>query len=114
MSFHYVYDSRFANNNTVTLKGLSTNATNSMKGPSGTYYDEYQQFLTYYGDTDYADKWITAADTRVNTGFSTRYVRERYHCSLVVVNREIVEFEVFLTLFCTLDFLAVAAIPTSP
>jgi hypothetical protein len=70
--FEYEYDSRIDNKNTLTLQILSTNATNTMKGPSGAYYHEYQQFVDYYGNEDYGDKWITAAWQKTNTGFKSK------------------------------------------
>lgn len=69
--FEYEYDVRAGNKNSLTLQSLSTNATVSMKGPSGSYYKEYQLFLDYYGDKDYGDKWITAAARKTHTGFAT-------------------------------------------
>ena len=70
-TFAYSYDDRLNNQNSLTLQSLSKNATNSMKGPSGAYYPEYQLFLNYYGDTDYGDKWINAAAIKANTNFAT-------------------------------------------
>jgi hypothetical protein len=77
--FGYLYDVRVDNYNNVTLQGFSTNAAVSMKGPSGVYYDEYKQFLDYYGDTDYGDKWVMAAANRNKTGFKTGYVLSSMH-----------------------------------
>jgi hypothetical protein len=70
----YSYLLRKDNKNTRTLKSLSTNAVTSMKGPDGKYYTEFQLFYDYYGDTNYGDKWITAAYKKQNTGFSSKYV----------------------------------------
>jgi hypothetical protein len=67
-----VYDNRRGNMNTRSLQLLSTNATNSMKGPDGKYYPEFQTFLDYYGDANYGDKWITAAARRQKTDFTTK------------------------------------------
>jgi hypothetical protein len=71
----YSYSIRQDNKNSRTLQSLSTNASISMKGPDGKYYTEFQLFYDYYGDTNYGDKWITAAYKKQNTGFSSKYVK---------------------------------------
>jgi hypothetical protein len=74
-AFEYFYNNRIDNNNIRTLQKLSTNASLTMKGPDGNYYKEFQSFVDYYGDANYGDKWITAARKKVNTDFSSKYVR---------------------------------------
>ena len=45
-----------------TIKGFSTQAESKMyNGCPGCPYHHYSQFYDYYGDFDYADKWVTAA-----------------------------------------------------
>ena len=72
--FEYSYDNREDNNNIHTLQKLSTNASTTMKGPDGVFYKEFQLFVDYYGDTNYGDKWVTAANKKVNTNFTSEYV----------------------------------------
>jgi Notch-like protein len=45
-----------------TLKGFSTGAQGKMyDGCPGCPYRHYKMFYDYYGDFDYADKWVSAA-----------------------------------------------------
>ena len=45
-----------------TLQGFSTSAQTKMyDGCPGCPYTHYQRFYDYYGDFDYADKWVSAA-----------------------------------------------------
>merc|ERR1719460_3160574 len=45
-----------------TLKGFSTGAQSKMyDGCPGCPYKHYSMFYDYYGDFDYADKWVSAA-----------------------------------------------------
>merc|ERR1711871_1425074 len=45
-----------------TLKGFSTSAQSKMyDGCPGCPYKHYSRFYDYYGDFDYADKWVSAA-----------------------------------------------------
>ena len=68
----YEYDQRGDNRNSRTLQHLSLTAQDRFQGPNGGggYFDEYSQFIDYYGDHDYADKWITAAYRFENTNFT--------------------------------------------
>lgn len=50
----------------MTLKRLSTLAEEEFLGVSSTYQD----FVDYYGDTDYADQWISAAFGGAQTSMS--------------------------------------------
>jgi hypothetical protein len=70
VEYLYYYDNRRNSSNTRTLRSFSSNASTSMVGPNGTYYTEFQMFLDYYGDTNYGDKWFTAAAIKRNTAFS--------------------------------------------
>ena len=70
----YSYDARVDNNNIRTLQRLSTQANVTMKGPDGAYYKEFQSFVDYYGDSNYGDKWVTAARNKGNTDFTSKYV----------------------------------------
>lgn len=69
--YEYVYDTRGDNRNYNTLQRLSINAVDDMVLPkSKSYVPEYQTFVDYYGDHDYADKWVMAAHNKENTQFS--------------------------------------------
>lgn len=50
----------------MTLKRLSTLAEEEFLGVSSTYQD----FVDYYGETDYADQWISAAFGGAQTSMS--------------------------------------------
>jgi hypothetical protein len=71
-SFKYKYDNRRNNLNLISLQKLSSNAGETMKGLDGAYYKEFNVFVDYYGDTNYGDKWVSAAFNKVNTGFSSK------------------------------------------
>ena len=38
---------------------------------NGTSYKHYQRFYDYYGDYDYADKWVSAALAGTDMAFAT-------------------------------------------
>lgn len=65
--FPYTYDIRRDNNNILTMQGLSKNAAVDMLGVV-----DFQSFLDYYADPDYADKWFVAAASGNTTAFSGR------------------------------------------
>jgi uncharacterized protein YcnI len=67
-NFTYTYDQRIDNMNSRTLQGMSKTAETRFL-VADQYFEEYQQFVDYYGDYDYADKFIKAADTATNTDF---------------------------------------------
>ena len=70
--YNYTYDQRHDNKNARTLQGFSTTAVDKMKSAiTGQYYPDFATFLDYYGDTDYADKWVMAAASGNSTNFST-------------------------------------------
>ena len=73
-TFAYSYNNRLDNNNLRTIQSFSTNASVTMKGPDGNYYKEFQSFVNYYGDTDYGDKWVTAAYQKNNTSYTSQCV----------------------------------------
>jgi hypothetical protein len=55
-----------------TLKGFSTGAQAKMyDGCPGCPYKHYKQFYDYYGDFDYADKWVSAALAGSDMSFSS-------------------------------------------
>lgn len=71
--FAYAYDSRVDNKNWLTLRSLSTNAATTMKSLSGSYYEDFQKFVDFYGNTDYADKWVMGAAKGEDTAFSKNH-----------------------------------------
>lgn len=68
-NFTYTYDQRIDNMNSRTLQGMSKTAETRFL-VANQYFDEYKQFIEYYGDYDYADKFILAADTETDTDFT--------------------------------------------
>jgi hypothetical protein len=54
------------NKNGRTLQGFSLQAEAKM-----WRYQDFQAFKAYYGDGNYADKWVTAAFDMTNTGFTS-------------------------------------------
>ena len=68
--FEYSYNSREGNQNLRSLQKLSTEAHNNMR-VMGDFIPEFSDFLAYYGDTDYADKWVSAAASKSKTNFKT-------------------------------------------
>ncbi len=59
------------NKNGRSIQGFSTNANKHRKNqdPSGPFYEDFDMFQSYYGATDYADKYIKAALSGSPTGF---------------------------------------------
>lgn len=49
------------NNNGRTIQGFSTNDLKHRASADQPYFEDFQTFTDYYGRTDYADEWITAA-----------------------------------------------------
>jgi hypothetical protein len=72
LEFEYKYNIRKENLNTLTLQSLSTTAETAMKVVDGNYIPEYQVYVNYYGDYDYGDKWVSAAEAGTNTGFKSK------------------------------------------
>ena len=61
-----------ANSNGRTLKGFSTGAESKMyNGCPGCPYKDFLMYYDYYGDFDYANKWVSAALAGTATGFTS-------------------------------------------
>jgi hypothetical protein len=71
LEFEYKYNIRKENLNNLTLQSLSTTANTAMK-VNGSYIPEYQVYVNYYGEYDYGDQWISAAEAGTNTGFQSK------------------------------------------
>lgn len=70
-TFHYIYDTRHDNRNKFTVQQLSSEAHSNMKMPvSKSYFEEFQLFRTFFGESAYADKWFEAAYNKVPTKFN--------------------------------------------
>lgn len=68
--YEYAYDLRTDTRNFRTLQQFSLTAEERMKSASGSgYFGEYQQFVNYYGNYDYADHWLLSALDAVPTDF---------------------------------------------
>lgn len=65
-TFHYQYKSRLGNKNLLTVQSLSLNAGKNMKDMT-----EFLVYTNYYGDEDYADKWVSAAEAGTPTSFKS-------------------------------------------
>eukprot|EP00964_Phaeocystis_antarctica_P085309 scaffold53861_cov67-Phaeocystis_antarctica.AAC.3 len=53
------------------MKTFSTGAELELVDSSGTSFKHYKQFYDYYGDFDYADKWVSAALAGTNMSFAS-------------------------------------------
>ena len=53
------------------MKNFSTGARFELVNNNGNLYQTYQRFYAYYGDYDYADKWVSAALTKTDMTFSS-------------------------------------------
>ena len=53
------------------MKNFSTGARFELVDNNGNLYQTYQRFYAYYGDYDYADKWVSAALTGTNITFTS-------------------------------------------
>merc|ERR1712106_426415 len=59
--YPYTYEPMKDNKNGRTIQGFSTSAESKMYTcTNGCPYAEYNKYFEYYGDHDYADKWIMA------------------------------------------------------
>jgi hypothetical protein len=68
--YEYFYDIRQDNFNGRFLKRFSITADETMRPcPQCGYYPDFQKFFNYYGNPDYADKWINAAFYGEQTNF---------------------------------------------
>lgn len=65
-SYPFTYNASTNNKNGRTIRGFSTDDSKHRVNGSGEYYKDYAAFVEYYGATDYADKWVTAAFTGTN------------------------------------------------
>ena len=54
-----------------SLKYFSTGAHLELVGNNGASYKHYQQFVDYYGDYNYADKWVSAALAGTDMSFTS-------------------------------------------
>jgi len=68
--YEYEYDQRVDNRNSRTLQGLSLTAKDRFM-VAGQYFDEFQKFVNYYWEYEYADRWITSADQQAFTNFKS-------------------------------------------
>jgi hypothetical protein len=66
---NYNYDVMTANDNARTLQGFSTGARAEMYECDNCPYVDYQKFVNYYGDFDYANKFVLAALSGGSTNF---------------------------------------------
>lgn len=71
-SVSYTYNPSSNTESARTLQGFSTTAVTRMRPDQDKlpYFEEFQKFLDYYGDTDYADKYIQAAFAGESTSFT--------------------------------------------
>jgi hypothetical protein len=69
-SYTYNYDALTATSNGRTLQGFSTDAEEKMYRCTHCPYNTYEKFYEYYGEFDYADKWVQAAFDGKATTFS--------------------------------------------
>lgn len=77
VAFPYTYNIRSDNKNGKTLQQLSTMAGSIMRKEGGEYFDDFDLFVKYYGQPDYANRWITAAIDKTATNFPSGYVLTR-------------------------------------
>mmetsp|Transcript_3680 Transcript_3680/g.6993 ORF Transcript_3680/g.6993 Transcript_3680/m.6993 type:complete len:438 (+) Transcript_3680:3298-4611(+) len=67
----YTYEPEQDNLNGRTIKGFSTAVRPRMLECPKCPYPDAKFFVDYYGDSDYADKWITASFTGGRTNFGS-------------------------------------------
>ena len=71
--FSYAYNIRHDNVNYRTLQSLSTHETAGHKAcPDCPYFDDFAQFLDYYGGPDFGNRWILAASSYDTTEFASQ------------------------------------------
>jgi hypothetical protein len=66
----YIYTVAEHNTNERTIQGFSTGAKGKMYTCEKCPYVTYEKFEQYYGQFDYADKWVTAAFDGGSTSFA--------------------------------------------
>jgi hypothetical protein len=70
ITYEYKYDVREENFNGRYLKRLSSDADQAMRPcPQCGYYPDFKKFVDYYGNVDYAHRWINAAFYGEQTNF---------------------------------------------
>jgi hypothetical protein len=67
----YTYNVKTANDNGRTLQGFSTGAQEKMYECANCPYVDYKKFVDYYGDFDYANKFVVAALSGGSTNYKT-------------------------------------------
>lgn len=73
-SVHIPYQYNLVTGNSAgrTLQYLSATANTTMQvNSTSPYFAVFQTFLTYYGNTDYGDKWMLAALDGTATNFAS-------------------------------------------
>eukprot|EP00977_Amphora_coffeiformis_P013585 scaffold3591_cov159-Amphora_coffeaeformis.AAC.8 len=71
--FSYEYNIRHDNVNYRTLQSLSTHETAGHKScPDCPYFDDFAQYLDYYGGPDFGNRWILAAASYDTTEFASQ------------------------------------------
>ena len=65
----YTYNPMTENDNARTLQGFSTGAQEKMYECDNCPYVDYKKFVDYYGDFDYANKFVLAALSGGSTNF---------------------------------------------
>jgi len=70
--YPYTYDIEKDNKNGRTIQGFSTSAESKMyECNNGCPYTEYEKYFKYFGDHDYADKWIMAGLKKEKVTYSS-------------------------------------------
>lgn len=71
VTYPYTYTVESDNNNGRHIAGFSTSAESKMlKGCPGCPYKEFKKFYDYYGESNYAHQYVTAALTGTATNFA--------------------------------------------
>jgi hypothetical protein len=65
----YSYNKTTDNLNGLTIQGFSTNAKDNFYSCDACPYIDYSKFVDYFGEFEYADKWVSAAFEGGNTEF---------------------------------------------
>jgi hypothetical protein len=68
-SLEYLYEPLEENGNDRTLQGFSLQAEEKMWDCENCPYSTYKKFYEYYGQFDYANKWVLAAFDGGKTNF---------------------------------------------
>lgn len=70
--YSYSYSVTDDNANGRTIKGFSTSVQSKMLDCKNCPYNDAGMFKDYYGDADYADKWVMAALAGTKTDFTSK------------------------------------------